>query len=136
MPYFVATDLTTYLRGVSSCVCAVVGWGDVLEEAGAIRHLMGLAKLEGGFKDTRPAFCVPSLDVALERLACVEDVVEVFLVVDGARQAVAKHALGQGRQGTRRIVAQVDRGGRLGIGGGAGWCFELKELVLGCVGHC
>jgi len=71
--------------------------GTVLEEAGAIRHLMGLAKLESGFKDTWAAFCVPSFDIALEGFACIEDIIKVFLVVDGPGQAVAKHALGQGR---------------------------------------
>lgn len=58
------------------------------------------------FKDTWPRLGMPAFDSAIELRASVEDAVVVFLVMDGSRDAVAKHTLRQARQRIDRIFAQ------------------------------
>src|SRR5690348_4360167 len=96
--------------------------------------------MQGGYpyslEHTRARLGVPSLDAAAELVAGVEDAVEVVLVVDGARDAVAEHALGQAGQRVDGVLAQEGGGAaRVPLGPvvrlrGA----ELVELVLGA-GH-
>lgn len=95
---------------------------------------------EGGetysLKHAGPGLGVPALDAAVELLTRVEDAVEVVLVVDGAGDAVAEHALGQAGQGVDGVLAQ-EGGGPARVPLGAGVRLrgaELVELVL-CAGH-
>jgi hypothetical protein len=81
---------------------------------------------------TGPAFRVPSLNLAVELLACVEYAVVVILIVYGASKTVSEHALRQRRQRFDRVLLQ--KGGRCGgIPFGCwivAWCAELVKLVL------
>jgi len=47
------------------------------------------------FKHTGTTLGVPSLEVAVEFLACIEDAVVVVLVMDRPCDAIAKHAFRQ-----------------------------------------
>lgn len=99
---------------------------DVLEQAGAVGHVSHLAELEGRFVDARAGLGVPALDVAGEAGTRVVHVVVPVLVVDGAVERVAEHALGQGGQLMRRVLQEeAGRGGRVAV-----WVAEGVEFVF------
>lgn len=77
---------------------------------------------------------MPSLNVAAELLAGVEDAIVVILVVKRPSEGVSKHPLCQRRQRIDRVVLQESRGvGGGPFGGGmVARCAELIELILGC----
>lgn len=84
------------------------------------------------FKYTGPALRVPSLNLAVELLACVEYAVVVILIVYGTSKTVSKHTLRQRRQRFDRVLLEKG-GGCGGIPFGCGvvaWCAELIELIL------
>lgn len=83
-------------------------------------------------KYTRPAFRVPSLNLAVELLACVEYAVVVLLIMYRASKTIPKHTLRQRRQRFNRVLLEKG-GGRGGIPLGCGvvaWCAKLIELIL------
>lgn len=75
---------------------------------------------------------MPSLEIASELFACVEDTVVILLVMNWPRQAVPKHAFCQRRKSLDRVVLQK-RSSVGGIAFGvvvAARCAELVELVF------
>ena len=68
------------------------GLDDVFEEGGAVCHEADVGEFEGGFEDAGAGLGVPAFDRDFESGAIVEDLVVVFLVVDGAGERVAEHA--------------------------------------------
>ena len=86
---------------------------DVLEQRSAVGHLSNLAKLESGFEDAWSGLGVPAFNITRKLGACVEDVVVVFLVVDGTGERVAEHSFSQGGELVRGVLLEV-----CGWGGG------------------
>lgn len=62
-----------------------------------------------GLENARSTFGVPSLNVAAELLAGVEDAVVVVLVMERPSDRVSEHPLRQWRQGVDRIRLQESR---------------------------
>ena len=103
-----------------------------LEETSFIGHAFDLAKLQClrryfckpngldftglwrpyGFEDTGTTLGMPTLNPAIEFLACVVYSVVVILIMDWSCQAVAKHAFREWRQCIHGIMLKEPRGGR------------------------
>ena len=87
------------------------------------------------FKDSRPAFSVPTFDTTSELLTSIVYSVVIVLVMDWSRQAVAEHAFCERRKGVDGVLFEKPcSGGAVSLGlwdTRIGWGSELKELVLG-----
>jgi hypothetical protein len=75
---------------------------------------------------------MPSLNLAVEPLACVKYTVVVILIVYRASKTVSEHTLRQRRQRFDRVL--LEKGGGCGgipfRCGVVAWCAELIELIL------
>lgn len=86
------------------------------------------------FKNSRPAFSVPTFDTTSELLTGIVYSVVVVLVVNWSCQTVAEHAFCERRKGVDRVLYKktCSRGAvSLGLWDiGIGWGSKLEEFVL------
>jgi hypothetical protein len=80
MPYFVATDFTTYLGDGKYGFYA---WKApyILKQTSSIRHVSNLSERQRRLVDSWSTLSVPSFNIALELLAGIKDAIVVALVM-------------------------------------------------------
>ena len=89
------------------------------------------------FKNSRPAFSVPTFDTTSELLTSIVYSVVIVLVMNWSRQAVAEHAFCERRKRIDGVLFEEPcSGGAVSLGLWdirIGWGSELEEFVLGYV---
>lgn len=111
-------------RNAMSCTHTFDG---IFEETCSVGHASNITKLEGRLEHAGTGLSMPSLNVAFELGARVENIVVEILVMHGSRQRITKHALCQRGKLVRGVVAEEGGGGsvvRIGVA-------EDVELVFG-----
>ena len=87
------------------------------------------------FKNSGPAFSVPTFDTTSELLAGIVYSVVIVLVMHWSCQAVAEHAFCERRKGVDGVLFKKScSGGAVSLGRWdirIGWGSELEEFVLG-----